>query len=281
MISGNKCGPITIKPLWRNMKGKFVLSILIATVAVSICLGKMPVSGTAKGQIDRVEEDIDGIFSVWLDIDGEKYQFMLDEAKVVDGEKLDLTECMEVRIQYENLILSEMDSFYIAEAKVISIIREKDKGAAGKNSPNDAPNKDFRTYYHTMVVEGAPSSAGLVQIGGTAGLVDQVKNPVDFNEGSLNLRIPKGAILSRRELSLDIASRLNRSTIRLKKDCVHNLFFEFEDSKGEKINRTHVLDSSDVLLTLVWNQKQKLADLYVNSKRVKMRPNQSQPTPPR
>ncbi|MBA4371603.1 MAG: hypothetical protein C0402_01935 [Thermodesulfovibrio sp.] len=89
-------------------------------------------SGVCSGVIERAVLDKNGLFSLWLRIQGKMHEFVVTGAEVIGGEKSDLGKGKSVRIRYRNLEHSEMDDFYTADAREVTILQQENNKAVGK-----------------------------------------------------------------------------------------------------------------------------------------------------
>ncbi|HZF38538.1 MAG TPA: hypothetical protein VE715_06930 [Blastocatellia bacterium] len=120
------------------MKQRFLIVILTVTMIPLIAnaqhANKPPRSGALTGVINRTESDMNGLYSVWIRVNGKMYEFRIEKARVTGGSKSDLLrEGISVRINYRGLEHSEMDDFYTAEAVTITI---------RNNKPTEAPRNN-------------------------------------------------------------------------------------------------------------------------------------------
>jgi hypothetical protein len=104
------------------MRRRVFLTTFLALLPTATIAAEKPRSGAVIGAIEEVESGSTGVGTIWLRHDGIRVAFSLKHARIVNGQKSQLSAGVRVKVRYKGLELSEMDLYYTAEAIVVDIL---------------------------------------------------------------------------------------------------------------------------------------------------------------
>ncbi|MBI5848679.1 MAG: hypothetical protein HZB31_12180 [Nitrospirae bacterium] len=106
-----------------HLRAASILLLLVTLASAASTADNLPRSGTVKGIIERTESDNEGLFSIWIIVDGRMHEFLSREARVTDCSAEDISKGQHVRVSFKDREHSEMDDFFTAKALTIKVIR--------------------------------------------------------------------------------------------------------------------------------------------------------------